>query len=101
MKLLVLILTAVFLSPPALAAAQREGMFSKITPGLWNSFLFYNKENGAWEETTITITYFENLFQPFLQFDPNPQLRFRLGAGLVVPMNQSERVRAIYPYIQS
>lgn len=100
MKLLQLILVAALISPPLLGA-EREGMFSKISPGLWNSFLFYNKENGAWEETSITLTYFENLFQPFLQFDPHPKLRFRVGAGLVVPMNQTEKVRRVYPFVQS
>ncbi len=100
MKLFALVASLSIAHSSASHAAE-PGPFSKLKPGLWNSFLLYNKENGAWEETTITLTYFENLFQPFLQFDPNDKLRFRVGAGLLVPMNQEEKIRRAYPYVQS
>lgn len=74
---------------------------SQIKPGLYNNFLFYNKENGAWEETSITLTYFENLVQPFLQWDLGENARFRVGAGFLIGMNQEEKVRKTYPYIQN
>jgi len=78
-----------------------DSFWSHVKPGLWNSFLFYNKENGAWEETSITLTYFENLFQPFLEFNLGDKARFRAGAGLLVGMNQEEKVRKAYPFVQS
>ncbi len=103
MKFLLTTLILITSLGAAIGAEKSEdsSIFSKLKPGFWNSFLLYNKENTAWEQTSITITYFESIIQPFLQYDIEDKVRFRAGAGLVIPMNQEQRLRSAYPFLQS
>ncbi len=103
MKMLALILlVGLVMGTPALSAENGFEAFAKqVKPGVYNNFFFYNKENGAWEQTTITLTYFENLIQPFLEWELGDKARFRGGAGMLVGINQEEKIRKAYPYIQS
>jgi hypothetical protein len=70
-------------------------------PGLSNSLYAYNGENSAWEQTRITITYFENLFIPYVKAHFSESVTFKFGAGLVIPINQEQKIRNFYPVIQS
>lgn len=83
------------------AEENTQGRYPRWRPGFWNSFYAYNGENHAWEQTRITITYLEDLFQPYAEFELSEMLRFRAGAGLVIPMNQEQKIRAFYPYVQT
>lgn len=75
--------------------------YPRLRPGFFNSFYAYNGENHAWEQTRITITYLEDLFQPYAELDVSERLKFRAGVGMVIPLNQEQKIRAYYPYVQS
>lgn len=69
---------------------------------LKNSAYIYNGENTSyWEETRTTITYLENLIQPYLVFTVSPGFILKAGAGFLIPFNQEDKVFAYYPYIQT
>jgi len=66
-----------------------------------NSAYAYNGENGAWEQTRGTLTYFEDLLQPYLFVALNETLHFKAGAGLLLPFNQEQKIVEAYPYVQT
>ncbi|MCB0416677.1 MAG: hypothetical protein H6617_03755 [Bdellovibrionaceae bacterium] len=68
---------------------------------IYNSGYAYNGENDAWAETRVTLTYFENLFEPTLLFDINPEIAFKVGAGLLIPFDQEQKVSRYYPVVQT
>jgi hypothetical protein len=75
---------------------------AKVQFILKNSGYAYNGENGEyWEETRDTITYFEDLVQPYFLISFSSNVEFKLGAGFLVPFNQEEKIKNYYPYVQS
>ncbi len=67
-----------------------------------NQGLAYNGENGTyWEETRYTLTYFEDVVQPYLDINVDSNVEFKLGAGFLIPFNQEEKIFNYYPYVQS
>lgn len=68
---------------------------------LYNSGYAYNGENDAWNATRVTLTYFENLFEPTLVVDLNAELSFKVGAGLLIPFDQEQKISRYYPVVQT
>lgn len=69
---------------------------------LKNTAFIYNAENTAyWEETRTTLTYLEDLIQPYFVFSVNTNIEFRAGVGVLVPFNQEGKIANYYPYVQS
>lgn len=89
--ILILILAVAFL--PA---------FSQVEFRLKNSAYIYNGENNAyWEQTRHTLTYLENLLQPYFVLTVNTNIELRAGVGVLVPFNQEGKIAAYFPYVQS
>lgn len=67
-----------------------------------NSAYAYNGENAAyWEETRTTLTYFEDIIQPYFFFKLNSNVELKAGSGILIPFNQEDKIKNFYPYIQS
>ncbi|MCB0404690.1 MAG: hypothetical protein KDD51_07865, partial [Bdellovibrionales bacterium] len=85
-------------APQTLAAAEplkvetQAPSKNSVKLRLYNSGYAYNGENDAWAETRVTLTYFENLFEPTLLVDINPEIAFKVGAGLLIPFDQEQKV---------
>ncbi|MGC8764316.1 MAG: hypothetical protein ACP5QT_00300 [Brevinematia bacterium] len=79
-----------------------ELSFSEVDLCIYNSSYVYNGENGSyWEETRYTLTYLENLFQPYLAIKQSENLIFKIGVGILLPFNQEEKIKNFYPYFQT
>ncbi len=77
-------------------------VFSEVQFRLYNSGYAYNDEQGHdWEYTQGTLTYFEDLVQPYFYISEIPGVEFRLGSGFLIPFNQNEKILDYYPYVQS
>ncbi len=77
-------------------------LFSSVDFNIFNSSYAYNGENGAyWEETRYTLTYFENLFQPYFTIKNSENLIFKAGIAFLIPYNQEDKIKNFYPYIQT
>lgn len=88
-------LLLLFLSIPIFA-------FSKVDFCIYNSSYAYNGENGShWEETRYTLTYFENLFQPYFKIEVSENLIFSIGVGILLPFSQEDKIKNFYPYFQT
>lgn len=75
---------------------------TEVQAGIKNSGLAYNGENGTyWEQTRYTLTYFEDLIQPYLRIQFNSAVEFTGGLGLLVPFDQESKIANYYPYIQT
>lgn len=69
---------------------------------LKNTAFIYNAENTAyWEETRTTLTYLEDLIQPYFVFTVNSNIEFKAGVGILVPFDQEGKIASYYPYLQS
>lgn len=69
--------------------------------GVANTFYAYNGENTAWETTRVTLTYLDDLVEPFVQFRTSDALGFKIGVGALVGMNQEAKVKEYYPFLQT
>jgi len=68
---------------------------------IFNSSYIYNGENASyWEETRYTLTYLEDLFQPYFTLKSGNVI-FKIGVGLFFPFNQEEKLISYYPYFQT
>lgn len=91
-----------FLSAAILAFLSFGVVFPSVQFRLKNSAFIYNAENTAyWEETRTTVTYLEDLVQPYFVFTVNSNIEFRAGAGLLVPFDQEGGIAGYFPYVQS
>ncbi len=69
-------------------------LFSQVEFCIFNSSYLYNGENATyWEETRYTLTYLENLFQPYLKIKQDENLTFKIGAGILLPFNQEDKIK--------
>lgn len=76
--------------------------YSKVDFSIFNSSYAYNGENASyWEETRYTLTYFENLFQPYFTIKNSENLIFKIGCGFLLPYNQEDKIKNFYPYFQT
>lgn len=67
---------------------------------IYNSSYIYNGENASyWNETRYTLTYLENLLQPYVVIK-NGGVIFKLGIGFLLPFNQEDKIKNYYPYFQ-
>lgn len=111
---LALTLLACFFVCPVLAAPEEtpdSAVTAEIPPsaksfprwnfGVSNNFYAYNGENTAWDQTRITLTYLDDLVEPFVLVRASEILSFKAGVGLLVAMNQEQKVREHYPIVQS
>jgi len=79
-----------------------QNIYSSVDFNIFNSSYAYNGENGAyWEETRYTLTYFENLFQPYFTIKSSENLTFKIGCGFLLPFNQEDKIKNFYPYFQT
>ncbi|MCX7881779.1 MAG: hypothetical protein N2314_00955 [Brevinematales bacterium] len=77
-------------------------LFARVDIGIYNQAYAYNGESGtAWEETRTTLTYFENLCEPYLVIEPDERIRFVLGIGFVVPFQQEYPISDVFFRIQT
>lgn len=62
----------------------------------------YNGESGShWEETRVTLTYFESIIEPVMYFQVHPNVTFRIGSGILIPFNKEEKIASYYPVVQT
>ncbi len=77
-------------------------LFARGELGVYNQVYAYNGESGtAWEETRTTLTYFENVFEPYLVLEPNERVRFTCGVGVVVPFQQEYPISDVFIRVQT
>ncbi|MCX7820639.1 MAG: hypothetical protein N2258_03085 [Brevinematales bacterium] len=77
-------------------------IYSSVDLNIFNSSYAYNGENASyWEETRYTLTYFENLFQPYFTIKSGENLIFKIGCGFLLPFNQEDKIKNYYPYFQT
>ena len=77
-------------------------IIAKVDLGLYNQVYAYNGESGAaWEETRATLTYFENLVQPYLTISSGDQVAVKLGVGIVIPFQQEYPVSDVFCVVQT
>jgi len=112
---LALLLLGCFFIRPSFAVPEVDVVDSAVTTvipptsntfprwnfGVSNSFYAYNGENTAWDQTRVTLTYLDNLVEPFMLIRASQVLSFKAGVGLLVAMNQEQKVREHYPIVQS
>ncbi len=80
-------------------ACYAEG---SVTFNIYNSSYVYNDENGSdWDLTQYTLTYIEDIFQPYFTINVNDSLAFRIGSGFLIPFNQESKILDYYPYVQT
>jgi len=103
-----------FFAHPLIAAADPAGAvtetaaiespspsFPRWNFGISNSFYAYNGENTAWDKTRVTLTYLDDLVEPFLLVRTSEVLSFKLGVGALVAMNQEQKIRDYFPIVQT
>lgn len=78
----------------------------EVTFNIFNSSYVYDDENGSgngnnWDVTQYTLTYIQDIFQPYFTIKMNDMLAFKLGAGFLIDFNQESKVDNYYPYIST
>ena len=69
---------------------------------LFNRGLAYNAENTYWNETQVTLTYFENLTEASFGFHFNDFISLRVGGAVLIPFSLElpDGIR-FFPFVQS
>ena len=77
-----------------------------VTFDIFNSSYVYDDENGNgngnnWDLTQYTLTYIQDIFQPYFTIKVNDMLSFKAGAGFLIDFNQESKIDNYYPYIST
>lgn len=77
-----------------------------VTFDIFNSSYVYDDENGNgngndWDLTQYTLTYIQDIFQPYFTIKLNDMLSFKAGAGFLIDFNQESKVDNYYPYVST